>query len=98
MPQGSPWLRRQDTGDSVVRLVLKEDQSDAYLHQMVCHEHHRDRFLERPGACSVTIGAWEGFGVVRRPTRFPDTGLPVIVVTMRGNKTRKIALMRVEHD
>jgi deazaflavin-dependent oxidoreductase (nitroreductase family) len=30
-----------------------------------------------------------------------DTGLPVIVVTMRGNKTgniRKIALMRVVHD
>jgi F420H(2)-dependent quinone reductase len=30
-----------------------------------------------------------------------DTGLPVIVVTMRGNKTgkvRKIALMRVAHD
>jgi deazaflavin-dependent oxidoreductase (nitroreductase family) len=30
-----------------------------------------------------------------------DTGLPVIVVTMRGNKTgkvRKIALMRVEHN
>jgi deazaflavin-dependent oxidoreductase (nitroreductase family) len=30
-----------------------------------------------------------------------DTGLPVIIVTMRGNKTakvRKIALMRVEHD
>ena len=30
-----------------------------------------------------------------------ETGLPVIVVTMRGNKTgnvRKIALMRVEHD
>ena len=29
-----------------------------------------------------------------------DTGLPIIVVTMRGNKTghiRKIALMRVEH-
>src|SRR6476660_7220218 len=29
-----------------------------------------------------------------------DTGLPVIVVTMRGNKSgkvRKIALMRVEH-
>jgi deazaflavin-dependent oxidoreductase (nitroreductase family) len=29
-----------------------------------------------------------------------DTGLPVIIVTMRGNKTgnvRKIALMRVEH-
>jgi len=30
-----------------------------------------------------------------------DTGLPVIIVTMRGNKTgkvRKIALMRVEND
>src|ERR687883_1680216 len=30
-----------------------------------------------------------------------DTGLPIIVVTMRGNKTgkvRKVALMRVEHD
>jgi F420H(2)-dependent quinone reductase len=30
-----------------------------------------------------------------------DTGMPVIIVTMRGNKTgavRKIALMRVEHD
>jgi deazaflavin-dependent oxidoreductase (nitroreductase family) len=30
-----------------------------------------------------------------------DTGLPVIVVTMKGNKTgqiRKVALMRVEHD
>jgi deazaflavin-dependent oxidoreductase (nitroreductase family) len=30
-----------------------------------------------------------------------ETGLPVIIVTLRGNKTgkvRKIALMRVEHD
>jgi F420H(2)-dependent quinone reductase len=30
-----------------------------------------------------------------------DTGLPVVIVTMRGNKTgkvRKVALMRVEHD
>ena len=30
-----------------------------------------------------------------------DTGMPVIIVTMRGNQTgnvRKIALMRVEHD
>jgi F420H(2)-dependent quinone reductase len=30
-----------------------------------------------------------------------DTGLPVVVITMRGNKTgkvRKMALMRVEHD
>src|SRR6202045_1413115 len=33
-------------------------------------------------------------------TTLRDTGLPVIIVTMRGNKTgnvRKIALMRVEH-
>src|SRR5256886_9415495 len=30
-----------------------------------------------------------------------DTGLPVVIVTMRGNKSgkvRKIALMRVEHE
>jgi deazaflavin-dependent oxidoreductase (nitroreductase family) len=30
-----------------------------------------------------------------------DTGLPVVIVTMRGNrsgKVRKVALMRVEHD
>jgi deazaflavin-dependent oxidoreductase (nitroreductase family) len=30
-----------------------------------------------------------------------DTGLPIVVVTMRGNKTgnvRKVALMRVEHE
>ena len=30
-----------------------------------------------------------------------DTGMPVVIVTMRGNKTgkvRKVALMRVEHD
>jgi F420H(2)-dependent quinone reductase len=30
-----------------------------------------------------------------------DTGLPIVVVTMRGNRTgkvRKVALMRVEHD
>src|ERR1051326_6404682 len=30
-----------------------------------------------------------------------DTGLPIVVVTMRGNRTgsvRKIALMRVEHE
>ncbi|MBV8950026.1 MAG: nitroreductase family deazaflavin-dependent oxidoreductase [Actinobacteria bacterium] len=30
-----------------------------------------------------------------------DTGWPVVIVTMRGNKTgkiRKVALMRVEHD
>src|SRR5580704_16886144 len=34
-------------------------------------------------------------------TTLRDTGLPVIIVTMRGNKSgkvRKIALMRVEHN
>ena len=34
-------------------------------------------------------------------TTLMDTGLPVVIVTMRGNKSgniRKIALMRVEHD
>jgi deazaflavin-dependent oxidoreductase (nitroreductase family) len=37
----------------------------------------------------------------REANTLRDTGIPVIVVTMRGNKTgdvRKIALMRVEHD
>ncbi|HEX8967936.1 MAG TPA: nitroreductase family deazaflavin-dependent oxidoreductase [Chloroflexota bacterium] len=37
----------------------------------------------------------------QRANTLRDTGLPVIVVTMRGNKTgkvRKIALMRVAHD
>ena len=37
----------------------------------------------------------------REANTLRDTGLPVIVVTMRGNrsgKVRKIALMRVEHD
>jgi len=36
-----------------------------------------------------------------RATTLRDTGIPVIVVTMRGassGKVRKIALMRVEHD
>ena len=36
-----------------------------------------------------------------RATTLRDTGLPVIVVTMRGNRTgklRKTPLMRVEHD
>ena len=51
-----------------------------------------------------------GCAIRSRPTRrsggqeagtLRDTGIPVIVVTMNGNKsgkTRKIALMRVEHD
>jgi deazaflavin-dependent oxidoreductase (nitroreductase family) len=37
----------------------------------------------------------------REANTLRDTGLPVIIVTMRGNRTgsvRKIALMRVEHD
>src|SRR5687768_17179086 len=37
----------------------------------------------------------------REANTLRDTGIPVIIVTMRGNKTgkvRKIALMRVEHD
>jgi deazaflavin-dependent oxidoreductase (nitroreductase family) len=37
----------------------------------------------------------------REANTLRDTGLPVIVVTMRGNKSgklRKVALMRVEHD
>ena len=36
----------------------------------------------------------------REANTLGDTGLPVVIVTMRGNKTgnvRKIALMRVEH-
>jgi len=46
------------------------------------------------------VEAYEGSGGQRANT-LRDTGLPVIVVTMRGNKSgaiRKIALMRVEHD
>ena len=37
----------------------------------------------------------------REANTLRDTGLPVIIVTMRGNRSgsvRKIALMRVEHD
>jgi deazaflavin-dependent oxidoreductase (nitroreductase family) len=37
----------------------------------------------------------------REANTLRDTGLPVIIVTMRGNKTgsvRKVALMRVTHD
>jgi deazaflavin-dependent oxidoreductase (nitroreductase family) len=37
----------------------------------------------------------------REANTLRDTGLPVVIVTMRGNKSgsvRKIALMRVEHD
>src|SRR5689334_17265318 len=46
------------------------------------------------------VDAYEHSGG-QQATTLRDTGLPIIVVTMRGNKTgavRKIALMRVEHD
>lgn len=46
------------------------------------------------------IEAYERSGG-REANTLRDTGLPIIVVTMRGHKTgavRKIALMRVEHD
>ena len=46
------------------------------------------------------VAAYEHSGGEQANT-LRDTGLPVIVVTMRGNKTgtvRKIALMRVVHD
>lgn len=46
------------------------------------------------------VAEYEASGGQRANT-LRDTGLPVIIVTMRGNKTgkiRKIALMRVEHD
>ena len=46
------------------------------------------------------VEAYEGSGGDQANT-LRDTGLPVVIVTMRGNrsgKVRKIALMRVEHD
>ena len=46
------------------------------------------------------VEAYEASGG-RQANTLLDTGLPVIIVTMRGNRTgsvRKIALMRVEHD
>jgi len=46
------------------------------------------------------VEAYEGSGGAKANT-LRDTGLPIIVVTMRGNKSgnvRKIALMRVEHN
>src|SRR3954451_3309518 len=46
------------------------------------------------------VAAYEASGGQRANT-LRDTGLPVVIVTMRGNKTgkiRKIALMRVEHE
>lgn len=46
------------------------------------------------------VDAYERSGG-QQATTLRDTGLPVIIVTMRGNKTgsiRKIALMRVAHE
>ena len=46
------------------------------------------------------VAEYEASGGQRANTLL-DTGIPIIVVTMRGNKSdkvRKIALMRVEHD
>ena len=46
------------------------------------------------------VAAYEASGG-REANTLRDTGLPVVIVTMRGNKSgklRKIALMRVEHD
>ncbi len=46
------------------------------------------------------VAEYEASGGARANT-LRDTGIPVIVVTMRGKssgKVRKIALMRVEHD
>jgi F420H(2)-dependent quinone reductase len=46
------------------------------------------------------VDAYERSGGEKANT-LRDTGLPIIVVTMRGNKSgnvRKIALMRVEHN
>lgn len=46
------------------------------------------------------VDAYERSGG-REANTLLDTGLPVVIVTMRGNKSgnvRKVALMRVEHD
>jgi deazaflavin-dependent oxidoreductase (nitroreductase family) len=46
------------------------------------------------------VAAYEG-SAGQKANTLRDTGLPIIVVTMRGNKSgkvRKIALMRVEHN
>src|SRR3954453_19864765 len=46
------------------------------------------------------VAEYEASGGTRAST-LRDTGLPIVIVTTRGNKTgkiRKFALMRVEHD
>jgi deazaflavin-dependent oxidoreductase (nitroreductase family) len=52
------------------------------------------------GWVRAQVEAYERSGG-REANTLRDTGMPVIIVTMRGNKSgtvRKIALMRVEHD
>jgi deazaflavin-dependent oxidoreductase (nitroreductase family) len=54
----------------------------------------------RAGWVREQVEAYERSGG-REANTLRDTGLPVIIVTMRGNKSdkvRKVALMRVEHD
>ena len=49
---------------------------------------------------SDQIDAYEASGGIEGNSLF-DTGIPIIVVTMRGHRSgnvRKIALMRVEHE
>lgn len=49
---------------------------------------------------STQVEQYEGSGG-REANTFLDTGLPIIIVTTRGNKSgklRKTALMRVEHN
>jgi deazaflavin-dependent oxidoreductase (nitroreductase family) len=46
------------------------------------------------------VAAYEASGG-REANTLRDTGMPVVIVTMHGNKSgklRKVALMRVEHD
>jgi deazaflavin-dependent oxidoreductase (nitroreductase family) len=61
---------------------------------------HGDYAPSRAGWVREQVEAYERSGGQEANT-LRDTGLPVIVVTMRGNKSdkvRKVALMRVEHD
>jgi deazaflavin-dependent oxidoreductase (nitroreductase family) len=61
----------------------------------------RDEYAPSPSAwVRDQVEAYERSGGEQANT-LRDTGMPVVIVTMRGNrsgKLRKIALMRVEHD
>lgn len=59
-----------------------------------------DYVPSRAGWVREQIEAYERSGG-REANTLRDTGIPIVVVTMRGHRTgnvRKIALMRVEHD